>query len=203
MGHGAGCRGEKLAAFATHADNDHEAVSGDEIRERVRVGIHAVGRSGSIRDDIKAFADAHGDVPLSALSLSTDGMWPRDLLARGHMDEVLRRAVDAGVPPVDAVRTVTETTAHHFGLDDRGLLAPGRVADVVLLSDLESVAVETVVADDLDAVEAAMREQGVDADQPVIAVATLTFFGVPALKLTPWGYADILGRRVVGLTPGA
>lgn len=57
------------------------------------------------------------------------------------------------------------------------------------------------VADDLDAVEAAVREQGVDADQPIIAVATLTFFGVPALKFTPRGYADILDRQVVGLTP--
>jgi adenine deaminase len=63
------------------------------------------------------------------------------------MDRVVARVIEEGVPPPAAFRMATFNPARHFGLDDRGALAPGNVADVVVLSDRESVTVETVVAD--------------------------------------------------------
>lgn len=146
-GHGAGVSGEKLAAFATVVDDDHEAISAEGFRERVEHGLHAIGRGGSIRDDLGALAEASEDLGVAELSLSTDGMWPPDLLEAGHMDEMIRAVIDDGVPPVDAIRMATVNPARHFGLDRRGSLAPGSFADVVVLSDLESVAVRDVVAD--------------------------------------------------------
>lgn len=144
-GHGAGLSGEKLQAFASLVDDDHEAISGKGVVERVAAGVHAVGRSGSIRDDADAVAEGWAAVGHSEISLSTDGTWPGFLLDSGHVDEVLRRVIDAGVPPVDAVRMATLNPARHFGFDGRGSLSPGSVADVVVLSDLESVAVRDVL----------------------------------------------------------
>ncbi len=144
-GHGAGCRGENLAAFASFIDNDHEAITAEEVIDRAENGIHVVGRSGSVRDDIEALADAIERIDPAECSLSSDGVWPRDL-AEGHMDRVVRRAIEAGIDPADAIRMATLSPARHFGLVDRGSLAPGNIADVVVLSDLESVQVETVVS---------------------------------------------------------
>lgn len=145
-GHGAGCRDEKLTAFATLVDNDHEAISGEGMVDRVERGIHTIGRYGTVRDDIDALADAVGRIGPSELSLSTDGMWPRDLLDEGAMDAVVRRTIEAGVDPADALRMATLNPARHFGLDDRGSLAPGNVADVVIVDDLEAMNVTTVLS---------------------------------------------------------
>lgn len=146
-GHGAGCRGRKLQAFASIVDNDHEAVTPEGFRARVGAGIHTVARSGSIRDDLPAFGAAYDGLDgVGECSLGTDGMWPGDLLEAGYMDEVLRRAIDAGVATTDALRMATLAPARHFGFADRGTLAPGSVADVVVLDDLDTVAVDTVLA---------------------------------------------------------
>ncbi|MFC7114461.1 adenine deaminase C-terminal domain-containing protein [Natronoarchaeum sp. GCM10025703] len=99
-----------------------------------------------MRNDIDALADAVGRIGPSELSLSTDGMWPRDLLDEGAMDAVVRRTIEAGVDPVDALRMATLNPARHFGLDERGSLAPGNVADVVIVDDLEAMNVTTVLS---------------------------------------------------------
>lgn len=145
-GHGAGCRGAKLAAFASIVDNDHEAISADGVVARAENGIHVVGRYGSVRDDVDALAEAYDRIGDLDCSLSTDGMWPRDIVREGHMDAVVRRAIEAGIEPADAIRMVTFEPARQFGLADRGSLAPGNVADVVLLSDVEDVTVRTVIS---------------------------------------------------------
>jgi adenine deaminase len=147
-GHAAGCSDEKLAAFASIIDDDHEAISGEDIVERVENGIHAIGRYGSIRDDMEAIGAAYSEVPTAELSLSTDGMWPRELISEGHMDAVVRRAIEEGVEPADAIRMATLNPARHFGLAEEGVgsLSPGSVADVVLIDDLDTVNVTTVVS---------------------------------------------------------
>lgn len=146
-GHGAGCTGEELVALASIVDDDHEPIEAEGFLARVENGIHAIGRFGA-RDDIDALAEAYRTLGSSDhFSLCSDGIG-LDRLANGHyMDRVVARAIDAGVPPAAAYRMATLTTARHFGLADRGSLTPGRVADIVVLSDRESVTVETVIAD--------------------------------------------------------
>ncbi|WP_162224576.1 adenine deaminase C-terminal domain-containing protein [Halorussus amylolyticus] len=147
-GHAAGCSGAKLSAFATIIDDDHEAISGEDIVERVENGVHAIGRYGSIRDDMAAVGDAYPDVDPAEVSLSSDGMWPSELIDEGYMDAVVRRAIEEGVEPADALLMATLNPARHFGLDAEGVgsLSPGSTADIVLISDLEAVTVSTVVS---------------------------------------------------------
>ncbi|OAQ54087.1 adenine deaminase [Natrinema mahii] len=147
VGHGAGCRGASLRAFATVVDNDHEAISADGIRERAANGIHVVGRSGSIRDDLAALIEAYPDLDPRSVSLSTDGVWPGDLLEGVGMAELVRRLLDAGIEPADAIDAASRNTAAHFGLTDRGVVEPGAVADLLVVDDLESMVVETVLSE--------------------------------------------------------
>ncbi len=186
-GHGAGASGEKLAAFATVVDDDHEAIRPDGVVERVEQGLHAIGRAGSVRDDLTAFAAAADRLDPTELSLCTDGTWPRDLIEGEHVDAVVRRAIEEGVDPVDAVRMATLNPARHFALADRGSLSPGSVADVVVLSDLESVAVRDVVAGgdlvvaDGDPLVGPLEHDYPDAFYDAIAAdPTLADFQVPA-----------------------
>jgi adenine deaminase len=146
VGHGAGCADEKLTAYAAVVDNDHEAITADEVTERLERGIHPVGRSGAIRDDSEAIAAAVTRHDAEA-SLSTDGVWPDALATGDAMNAAVRRVIDHGVDPVTAVQMATLAPARHFGLTDRGAVAPGNVADLLVLDDLESVTVGAVVAD--------------------------------------------------------
>ncbi|WP_306059397.1 adenine deaminase C-terminal domain-containing protein [Natronococcus wangiae] len=153
VGHGAGCRGEALRAFATVVDNDHEAISAEGVRQRAANGIHVVGRCGTIRDDLGAVVEAFPDLDPGSVSLSTDGIWPPELDDGFGMHEVVRRAIDAGIPAADAIDAATRNTAEHFGLEDRGVVEPGAVADLVVADDLESIAVDTVVSEGTVVVE--------------------------------------------------
>lgn len=145
-GHGAGCHDEKLTAFASLIDDDHEMLATEDVAARVRRGITPIGRYGSIRDDIDAFAAGIRDVPAADACLCSDGMWPTDLVTEGYMDRVVARAIEAGLEPSRVYRMATLNAARHFGLDDRGSLSPGSVADLVILDDPERVSVETVVS---------------------------------------------------------
>ncbi|MDS0474825.1 adenine deaminase C-terminal domain-containing protein [Natrinema sp. 1APR25-10V2] len=147
VGHGAGCRGDSLRAFGTVVDNDHEAISADGIRKRADNGIHVVGRCGSNRDDLGALIEAFPDLDRGSVSLSTDGVAPADLLEGFGMAEVVRRLIDAGIRPADAIDAATRNPADHFGLADRGVVAPGAAADLLVVDDLETMGVETVVSD--------------------------------------------------------
>lgn len=146
-GHGAGCSGRDLLAFSTTIDNDHEAIHAPEVEARLANGIHVIGRSGSGRDDVGAIVDSYAETGPGPFSLATDGLSPSDLRDDGHMDAVVRRAIDAGVDPVDALVMASSNTANHFGLDELGTIEPGSLADIAVLNDIYSVDVSTVLVD--------------------------------------------------------
>lgn len=173
-GHGAGVSGVKLQAFGTIVTDDHEAISAEGIFERLDAGIHPIGRYGSIRDDMDAFIEAASAVDSAELSLSTDGMWPHDLVETGHMDAVIDRAIDGGVDPIEAIVMATRTPARHFGLQGLGTLAPGTPADIVVLPAIDEPSPSLVVAD---------GEVVVDEDGPTVSEPTGFEFPAEMLSL--------------------
>lgn len=147
-GHTAGARDRRLNAIAAASVSScHEPVSGEEALARLRLGYWTMLREGSFRQDLEATLKPllAGGVDTGRLILVSDGMAPDDVAAAGHMDFVVRRAVECGLSPVRAIRAATLHPAMYSGLEqDLGGVAPGRFADFALLEDLETVRVGAV-----------------------------------------------------------
>ena len=148
-GHAAGARGERLTAYgAAGTTSCHEATTVEEALERLRLGIAVMVREGSVRRELEAIAAIKDTgVDLRNMMLCTDWADAQMLIKHGCMDTLVRRAIAAGFDPVTAIQMVTINPADYFGLRGLGGIAPGKIADLLLLSDLKEVSVKTVIKD--------------------------------------------------------
>ncbi|RLG62196.1 adenine deaminase [archaeon] len=148
-GHSDGIMGSELNAYiSTGVSSCHEATRVEEVVERLRLGMYSMIREGSVSKNLKEGIRAVTEFKLNArrVILVTDDRHPEDLLREGYMDHLVHRAIEEGVDPITAIQMVTINTAEHFKIDDLlGAIGPGRVADIVLLSDLNRVKVDTVL----------------------------------------------------------
>jgi adenine deaminase len=147
-GHTAGARDQKLCAVAaTGISSCHEPIRFEDALERLRLGYWTMLREGSLRQDLATTLPdliASG-VSLQRLILVTDSMTPDDVAERGHMDNVVRRAIALGLSPLQAIQSATLNPAVYSGIDqDIGGIAPGRFADLALLDDLDQCHVREV-----------------------------------------------------------
>ncbi len=136
-GHGAGARHPSLAAIAAlGVSGDHEGISADDVRLRLRLGLWGLARHGATRQDLPAIAGLWQTEPPPAarLTLVTDGVEP-DALARGEsLNRVVDRGVELGLPLPRAIRLASWNVAERFGLGRwLGGLMPGALADLVVL----------------------------------------------------------------------
>ena len=131
------------------AEDDHEGTHLEDAIERVRQGMKAMLRYGSAWLDVESQVGAitqHGLDPRHFI-LVTDDSHAQTLTEEGHMDRVLRHAIEQGLNPLTAIQMMTINTAEHFGVSkEMGLIAPGRWADVVLVKDLRNFKAELVIA---------------------------------------------------------
>lgn len=148
-GHTTGARGTKLSALtAAGLRSCHEATTADEAIERLRLGLWTPLRHSSLRPDLPELLRAVTEegIDTSRVLFTTDGPSPDAIAEHGYLDGVLRLAIEAGVPAVQAIRMASLNPATYLHLDDHlGGVAPGRLADLVLLADLSSFRPEMVV----------------------------------------------------------
>lgn len=148
-GHTSGARDDKLCAIAAAGISScHEAIREQDALERLRLGYWLMLREGTFRRDLEATLKPIVERGLSTqrLMLVTDGMAPDDVAQDGHIDFVARRAVSLGLPPMQAIQAVTLNPAIYSGLEQEiGGIAPGRVADINLLEDLQSLRVRSTL----------------------------------------------------------
>ncbi|SDW10229.1 Adenine deaminase [Marininema mesophilum] len=141
--------GKELAAHiisgGTHI-SCHETTTKEEMVEKLRYGVTVFMREGSsqrnMAECIRAITEEGMDSRRAVLV--SDDMVPEDLLNDGHMNDIVRRTIACGVDPVEAIQMVTINPATHFGFRDVGVLAPGKRADIAVLSDLEQMTVDSV-----------------------------------------------------------
>jgi adenine deaminase len=129
--------------------DDHEGTSEIDAIMRVRQGMRAMLRLGSAWYDVKAQITAVTERGLDPRNfiLCTDDCHSGTLVNDGHMDRVVRHAIDCGLDPLIALQMATINTATHFGLErELGSITPGRRADCILTSDLTALPIETVIA---------------------------------------------------------
>ncbi len=153
-GHTAGASFEKLnAVVAGGISACHESITRQEIMDRLRLGLWTILRHSSLRPDIPELAHAITELGADTrrLMLTVDGPAPGFISNGGFIDEALRQIVAAGVAPVTAIQMATINPATYYHLDEEvGGIAPGRLADLVLLPDLESFRPVRVIADGQD-----------------------------------------------------
>ncbi len=137
-GHAPGLSGTALNAYlAAGVRSDHECTTYEEALEKRRLGMWIMIREGSAARNLEALLPLileHG--PANCL-LCTDDREPDDLLERGHVNDVVRKAVSLGCAPFDAVAMGTLNAARYHGLPEHGALGPGYLADIVAVEDLE------------------------------------------------------------------
>lgn len=145
-GHARGLTGQRLQGYvAAGIGADHEITSGDDLLEKLRAGL-AIEIRGSHNYVIPTVVEALDKLPhlSSQLMFCTDDVPPDHLLAHGGISDVLRRFIASGLAPITAIRFATFNAALHLGLKELGALCAGRIADIVVLSDLETIAITDV-----------------------------------------------------------
>ncbi|HMR98000.1 MAG TPA: adenine deaminase [Anaerolineales bacterium] len=131
------------------AEDDHEGTRLEDAVARVRQGMKSMLRYGSAWFDVEAQVKAITEKKLDSrhFILVTDDSHAGTLTGEGHMDRVLRHAIEQGLDPVTAIQMMTINAAEHFGVSkDMGMIAPGRWADVVLAQDLKNFGADVVIA---------------------------------------------------------
>ena len=138
-GHAAGARGKKLQAYrAAGTISCHESVTAEEALEKLRLGMAVMIREGYVRRELDAVSGiARKDVDLTNAMIVTDIADPQELVEQGGMNLLLKKAVSLGFDPVKAIQMVTVNVARYFGLKDLGGIAPGNMADLVVVDDLK------------------------------------------------------------------
>lgn len=125
---------------------DHEATSAAEAREKLLKGMAILIREGSVSKDLDALAEILDENTSSFIALCTDDRNPLDIGEEGHLDALIRRLIAKGCPLHHVYRAASHSAARIFGLKDRGLVAPGWRADIVLVDDLKTCAVSDVIS---------------------------------------------------------
>ncbi len=139
-GHAAGCSPETLNALINAGITScHESITPEEIELRVSLGIHAMFRHGSIRNDLETLAQvitADPECESRWMMMTPDWFSPGDILTKGYMDYLVEEAVRFGIPPVKAIQMATINPAQYLGLDRAiGGIGPSRFADILFLEN--------------------------------------------------------------------
>lgn len=128
---------------------DHESYDHEEVVEKMRKGMHMLIRESSVThflaENMRAVTEVN---PAMArrVSFCTDDVTPSDILEKGHLDNVVRLAIAAGVAPMTAIQMATINSAEAYRIDDKvGSISPGRIADILLIDSPESFQVEAVM----------------------------------------------------------
>lgn len=138
QGHAPNMFGQKLNAYlCTGPTNDHECRSGQEALDKMRLGMYVYARESSMSRNVQDIVNAVKDFRyLDYLCLCSDDKEAADILEHGHMNHVVKVAIEAGLDPVTAIRCATLHTAKDLEIRNLGAVAPGYVADLLLVDDL-------------------------------------------------------------------
>ncbi|MFC2970312.1 adenine deaminase [Acidimangrovimonas pyrenivorans] len=138
--------GRDLNAYiAAGIRTEHEATTAGEALEKLRKGMRVLIREGSVSKDLHALAPLLTERHSPYLCLCTDDRNPLDIAEHGHLDYMIRTAIELGAPALAVYRAASLSAAEAFGLKDRGLIAPGKRADIAVIDTLEGCHAETVI----------------------------------------------------------
>ncbi|WP_072777518.1 adenine deaminase [Marivita hallyeonensis] len=197
-GHCPQLSGQDLNAYiAAGISTEHEATTAEEAREKLQKGMRVLIREGSVSKDLTALQPLLTERTAPYMCLCTDDRNPLDIAEEGHLDHMIRTLIAKGTAPLAAYRAASLSGAEAFGLKDRGLIAPGKRADIVVLRSLEACDVQRVFCAGVEAtMDAFARRKTTD---PVAR------HSVKAPKVTPADFRAKANREttdVIGILEG-
>ena len=155
-GHAPLLRGHDLNGYiAAGIRTEHEATTAEEGLEKLRKGMRVLIREGSVSKDLHALVGLLTERHAPYLCLCTDDRNPLDIAEHGHLDYLIRTAIALGAPPLAVYRAASLSAAEAFGLKDRGLIAPGKRADIAVIDSLDACRVAMVFAGGIQVTDAA------------------------------------------------
>ncbi|TCO70974.1 adenine deaminase [Rhodovulum euryhalinum] len=197
-GHAPLLSGRDLNAYvAAGIRTEHEATSAEEAKEKLQRGMRVLIREGSVSKDMAALRPLLSERTAPYMCLCTDDRNPLDIAEYGHLDHMIRWMIGQGSDPLAVYRAASLSAAEAFGLKDRGLVAPGRRADIVALPDLAECRAELVIAGGRVVDDAAF-----DARKQIAPVGRGSV-RAPALTAESFrAAANIAETHVIGILPG-
>lgn len=197
-GHAPLLRGRDLNGYiAAGIRTEHEATTAEEALEKLRKGMRVLIREGSVSKDLHALAPLLTERLSPYLCLCTDDRNPLDIAEHGHLDYMIREAIRLGAPPLAVYRAASLSAAEAFGLKDRGLIAPGKRADIAVIDSLAGCHASLVLAGGVVVDDAAFAARQ--------TIAPVGRHSVKARALVPADFRTAGNRvetPVIGILPG-
>ena len=193
-GHAPGLTGEDLRQYvAAGIYSDHECTTAEEALEKLGMGQWIMVREGTAGKNLQALLPLCQEPYFHRCMFATDDKHPDDLINTGHIDYIIRRAIELGVRPQVAYQMATINAATYFKLAGYGAVAPGYRANFVVLRDFKTVDVEVVYKDGVPVAE--INCSGTAAASSIC----------DTMRLKPVTAADFAidgSAKVIGLVPG-
>ena len=201
-GHAPGIRGKDLAAYiAAGVYSDHECSDMEDAMAKLRNGQFIMIRDGTAAKNLEALVDLLKQPYYDRCMFCTDDKHPIDLLEKGHIDYIIKKAISYGVDPIVAVKTACHNPARYFALNNRGAIAPGYLADFAVIDNFEDFHVELVFKKGVLTCKNGKVQDfpAPEIDDYLIRRAHDTFH---VAHLTAEDFRDERPRGVIGMIPG-
>ncbi len=201
-GHAPDLTGNALNAYiSAGVYSDHECHDISDALAKLERGQYIMIREGTAARNLEALLPLLCSQYADRCMFCTDDKHPNDLLEKGHIDYIVKKAISLGVDPIIAVKVACHNAARYFLLNNRGAIAPGYLADFVVIDNFDSFRIEKVYKKGVLLVEdGVVADFGVPAIEPYLVERAHHTFNLPVL--TEASFSDARPRGVIGMVDG-
>ena len=200
-GHAPGLAGNDLNAYiAAGVYSDHECSNVEEAMAKLERGQFIMIREGTAARNLEALAPLLCEKYIERCMFCTDDKHPNDLLEKGHIDYIVKKAISLGADPIMAVKAAGYTAARYFLLNNRGAIAPGYLADFVVIDNWENFEIEMVYKKGKLMYDGVLRDFDTPEIDPYLVKRAHDTFHVAPLSAAD--FTDKRPHAVIGMVPG-
>ena len=200
-GHAPGLSGKDLNAYiAAGVYSDHECSDMEDAMNKLRLGQYIMIREGTAARNLEALMPLLTSQYVDRCMFCTDDKHPNDLLEKGHIDYIVKKAISLGADPIVAVKAACHNAARYFLLNNRGAIAPGYLGDFVIIDDFQHFEIEMVYKRGVLMYDGQLRDFPAPEIDPYLVKRAHDTFHVA--HLTAEDFSDGRPHAVIVMIPG-
>ena len=200
-GHAPGLSGKDLNAYiAAGVYSDHECSDMEDAMNKLRLGQYIMIREGTAARNLEALMPLLTSQYVDRCMFCTDDKHPNDLLEKGHIDYIVKKAISLGADPIVAVKAACHNAARYFLLNNRGAIVPGYLGDFVIIDDFQHFEIEMVYKRGVLMYDGQLRDFPAPEIDPYLVKRAHDTFHVA--HLTAEDFSDGRPHAVIGMIPG-